>query len=96
MKAIRTPAVAVLLALAVATVACAQPAPERFVGTVQWVAGERMALALDSGTSVPIDLTSADQGDYQTLAAGDRVVVTGTLSPEGDRVIATSIDRASN
>ena len=96
MKAIRAPAVAVLLALAVATVAGAQPVSERFVGTVQSVAGERMTLALDSGSSVPIDLTSADQADYQTLAAGDRVVVTGTLSPERDRVIATSIDRASN
>jgi hypothetical protein len=48
--------VAVLLALAVATVAGAQPASERFIGTVQWIAGERMALALDNGSSVPIDL----------------------------------------
>jgi len=96
MKAIRTPALVLLLALAVATVSSAQPVSERFVGTVQWIAGERMALALDSGSSVPIDLTSADQGDYQTLAPGDRVVVTGTLSPERDRVIATSIAPVSN
>jgi len=96
MKAIRTLAVVVLLALAVATVAGAQSDSERLVGTVQWIAGERMALALDNGASVPIDLTSADQGDYQSLAPGDRVVVTGTVSPERDRVIAASIERASN
>ena len=74
-------AVAVLLTLAVAAVADAQPASERFIGTVQWIGGERMALALDSGSSVPVDLTRADQGDYQSLAPGDRGVVTGTISP---------------
>jgi len=90
------PAVAVLLALAVAAIVGAQSASESFVGTVQWIAGEKMVIALDSGGSVPIDLTSADQGDYQSLAPGDRVVVTGTVSPERDRVIAASIERASN
>src|SRR5262245_35434873 len=96
MEGIKTLVVAILLALAVAMVAGAQSVSERFVGTVQWIAGDRMALALDTGPSVPIDLTSADQGDYQSLAAGDRVVVTGTVSPERDRVIATSIEPASN
>jgi hypothetical protein len=88
-------AVAVLLVLAVATVAGAQPM-ERFVGTVQWIGGETMAVALDNGASVPVDLTRADQGDYQSLAPGDRVVVTGTLSPQRDRVMATSIQRVAN
>jgi hypothetical protein len=82
-------AIAVLLVLAVAAPAGAQS--ERFVGTVQWISGTRMALALDNGASVPIDLTGADQGSYQSLGPGDRVVVTGTVSPERDRVLATSI-----
>jgi len=97
MKSITTSAVVVLLAFAVVVmVVGAQSVVERFIGTVQWISAERMALALDDGSSVPIDLTSADQGDYQSLAPGDRVVVTGTVSPERDRVIATSIARASN
>ena len=88
-------AVAVFLALTVATLAIAQPR-ESFVGTVQWITGAQMALALDSGASVPIDLTNADLSDYQSLGPGDRVIVTGTVSPERDRVIATSISPASN
>jgi len=32
-----------------------------------------------------------DQAEYQTLAPGDLVMVTGILPFEGDRVIATSI-----
>jgi len=94
MGAIRTPVAAILLALAVVTVAGAQSAWE-FVGTVLWISGERMALALDSGSSIAIDLTSTDRGDYQTLSSGDRVVVIGSVAPERDRVIATSI-RAAN
>ena len=87
--------VVVVLVFSVATVAIAQ-AQESFTGTVQWITGENMALALDSGASVPIDLTGADQSSYQTLGPGDRVIVTGTLSPERDRVMATSISPASN
>jgi len=87
--------VALVLAFIVATVGIAQP-QESFIGTVQWITGEKMALALDSGASVPIDLTGADQSSYQTLGPGDRVIVTGTVSPERDRVMATSISPASN
>jgi hypothetical protein len=89
-------AFAVLLVLALAGVVGAQGAPERFMGTVQWLTGERMALALDGGPSVPVDLTGADQGTYQSLSPGDRVVVTGTVSPDRDRVIAISVDRIAN
>jgi hypothetical protein len=32
-----------------------------------------------------------DQAEYQGVAAGDLVIVTGTIPLEGDRVIATSI-----
>ena len=87
--------VALVIAFSLATVSIAQP-QESFIGTVQWITGERMALALDSGASVPIDLTGADLSSYQTLGPGDRVIVTGTLSPERDRVMATSISPASN
>jgi len=42
---------AILLALAVVTVAGAQAVQYYYVGTVLWISGERMALALDSGSS---------------------------------------------
>jgi hypothetical protein len=87
--------VAVLLALILASVAIAQT-QERFIGTVQWIDGVRIALALDNGASVPIDLTNVDQSAYQALGPGDRVIVTGTLSPDRERVMATSISPASN
>ena len=57
---------------------------------------DRGHLVLDSGSSVPIGLTGADQGSYQSLSQGDRVVVTGTVSPERDRVLAISVAPLSN
>jgi len=86
---------ATLLVLAVVAEAKAQFAAERFVGTVQWISGERLALALDDDTSIPVDLTNVDQGSYQDLRPGDRIVVTGKPSPDRDRLIATSIATVS-
>jgi hypothetical protein len=72
----------------------AESAPVRLVGAVQWIGGLGMALALDTGGSIRIDLTSVELTDYQGLASGDRVVVTGVLSARRDRVIASAIARA--
>lgn len=71
-----------------------ESAPERFLGTVQWIGGQTMALMLADGSSVRVDLTQVDQDNYQRLTAGDRVVVTATLPPARDRLIAMSIDPA--
>jgi hypothetical protein len=84
-----------LFLLAVVADAKAQFADERFVGTVQWISGQRLALALDDGTSIPVDLTNVDQGAYQDLGPGDRIVVMGRPSPDRDRLIATSIATVS-
>jgi hypothetical protein len=86
-------ALAVLLLLASTAVAGAQTAapPVQVVGTVQWISGQGMALALDTGSSVPVDLTQVEQDAYQRLITGDRIVVTGTLSPRRNRVLATAI-----
>jgi hypothetical protein len=86
-------ALAVLLLLASTAVAEAQtaPPPVQVVGTVQWISGQGMALALDTGSSVPVDLTQVEQDAYQRLTTGDRIVVTGTLSPRRNRVLATAI-----
>ena len=40
---------------------------------------------------VRVDLRRVDQAEYQSLAAGDLVIVTGIIPYEGDRVVATSI-----
>ena len=40
---------------------------------------------------IRIDLRQVHQEEYRELVTDDAVVVTGTVSNEGDRVIATSI-----
>jgi hypothetical protein len=82
--------VAVALVLP-AVLAGAEAAPVRLIGSVQWIGGLGMALALDTGGSIRIDLTSVELTDYQGLTSGDRVVVTGVLSPRRDHVIASAI-----
>jgi len=87
-------ALAILLLLGFTAVADAQTTtttPVRVTGTVQWIGGQGMALALDTGSSVPVDLTQVEQDNYRGLTAGDRVVVTGVLAPRRNRVIATAI-----
>lgn len=60
-------------------------------GRVAWVAGLRMVVVADNGASVAIDLRRADQRSYGSLRGGDRVVVTGVVAPERDRLIAENI-----
>jgi hypothetical protein len=85
-------ALAVLLLLASVAFAEAQTTmPVQVVGTVQWISGQGMALALDTGSSVPVDLAQVEQDAYQRLTPGDRIVVTGTLAPRRNRVLATAI-----
>lgn len=60
-------------------------------GRVAWVAGLRMVVVADNGVSVSIDLRRADQRSYGSLRGGDRVVVTGVVAPERDRLIAEAI-----
>jgi hypothetical protein len=72
------------------------PAQEyvRVVGAVQWVGGTRMQVMTDAG-SVAIDLRQADQGTYQTLRAGDRIIVDGVIASDRRVVIAQDIWRDS-
>ena len=90
-------AMVVLVAFAIilpAALAGAETAPVRLIGAVQWIGGLGMALALDTGGSIRVDLTSVELTDYQGLTSGDRVIVTGVLSPRRDHVIATAITPA--
>ena len=89
-------AMVALIALVVVVLAAkvdAENAPVRLVGAVQWIGGLGMALALDTGGSIRIDLTSVELADYQGLTSGDRIVVTGVLAARRDHVIATAIAR---
>ena len=73
------------------TPAAAQDQEVRFLGRVSWVAGDTLVVSTDDSPGVRVDLRRVDQAEYQSLAAGDLVIVTGIIPYEGDRVVATSI-----
>jgi len=68
----------------------------QFAGAVSWLAGEKMVVAPPSALPITVDLSQADLSQYSELMPGDWVIVTGTVSPERDRVIATSIQRGGS
>jgi len=70
----------------------AQDAVVQFRGQVSWIAAETLIVSTDDARSVRVDLSQVDQDEYQRLASGDSVIVTGTISDERDRVVATSIE----
>ena len=82
---------AVLLCLLTAVVPAAQELI-RFSGAVQWIS---MQVMTDSGASVAVDLTEADQSSYQALRNGELVVVDGVLSTDRRRIVAHEIWRDS-
>jgi hypothetical protein len=64
------------------------------VGRVQWIAGEKMMLIPDNGDlPVEIDLRKAPLDNYLTLTENDPVIVSGEVSSDGRKVIATSVQR---
>ena len=61
-------------------------------GRVQWIAGDKMMLIPYSGAlPIDIDISRVPLGDYRTLTQGDSVVVSGVVSSDGRRVLATSV-----
>ena len=82
-----------LAALLLLGLVCAAIAEEVrvFHGRVIWVQGTRMALAPDSGGSFDVDVSKVDQTSYQFLKSGDAVTIVGVVTPDGNRVIATTI-----
>jgi hypothetical protein len=83
-----------LLAAALAP-AGAQARPVRFEGTVQWVAGQSMLVALDNGLSVNVDLVRVPQGQYLVLGRGERVLVSGTIASGSRTVTGFSVERVT-
>jgi len=84
-------AVAILSVLCV-TASAAEDTPVRFEGRVLWIAGETLMVATDDSQSINVDLRHVPQDEYQRLGSYDRVIVTGTIPIEGNRVAATSIE----
>ena len=68
-----------LLAVLVSPIAAPAQQRVRFHGYVQWIAGSKMVLAMDSGASVTLDLTEADQSSYRGLMGGDGVTVVAVV-----------------
>jgi hypothetical protein len=74
------------------TPATAQVRYVRVTGWVQWIAGERLMLALDDGSGVvPVDLTRVPLDEYRTLSGRDQVVVTGVPWDDNRGVFGLSI-----
>jgi len=89
--------VAALVALAIVSVLSVaagadRDIPVQFAGRVQWIAGEVLIVATDDDESISVDLAHVPQDEYQRLRNNDRVVVTGSISSEQSRVVATSIE----
>jgi hypothetical protein len=91
----RGAAVVAGFAVTLAAVTLEAQEPVRILGAVQWVAGARMQVMTDTGASLAIDLTEADQRSYQVLRGGEMVVVDGVLSQDRRRIVARDIWRDS-
>ena len=86
-------ATCLIVALAFAP-ALAQPRYIQLTGWVQWIAGEKLMLALDDGSGVvPVDLTQVPLDQYHTLGGHDQVMVTGVVSEDNRGVFGLSIRR---
>jgi hypothetical protein len=84
-------AAAILLAAALAT-ASAQGRIVQVNGRVLWIMGQKMVVSPPSaGVPVNVDLTQLDQTQYASLTPGTLVDVTGVVSYDGRRMIATSV-----
>lgn len=71
----------------------AQDRPLRIEGRVAWISGQTLVLLPDGSPSINIDLTNLPQDQQSTLRQGDRIVVTGTVVSERNRVVAEAIER---
>jgi len=75
----------------------------RLDGRVQWIAGQTMILATNTdlmGSYVPqalwsvrVDLRRVPQAEYDALAQGDFITVTGVLSDDNRLLIGASIEQ---
>ena len=85
--------VASLLPLAglITTAGAQEPPVVRLQGRVLWTASQTMALAVDEGPAINIDLRRVPQSDLQSLGTNEYVVVTGLVVRGSRQFIAMSI-----
>jgi hypothetical protein len=93
MKRSWTIAVVVSALLFAFELGAAQDRPLRVEGRVAWISGQTMVLMPDGSPSINIDLSQVPQDQHGKLREGDRVVVTGAVANERNRVIAGAIER---
>ena len=99
----RIAGISVILLLGLVGSAYSQESYLRLEGHVQWIAGQTMILATNTDGmdsyiprslwSIRVDLTRVPQDEYDALAQGDLVTVTGVLSDDNGRLFGTSIER---
>lgn len=85
-----------LLLVAVRAPVDAQDRLVRLDGRVQWIAGQAMAVQLDNGGSVSVDLVHVPQDQYAAMSLNERVTVFGVISDGARRVSGTSILRGDS
>jgi len=92
----RLSVLAVAASLLVSTVglgSAQDAAAVRVEGRVMWRAGQTAVIAPDGKPSVNIDLSQVPQDQYGALKEGDRVIVTGAMPNERNRVLAATVER---
>ena len=77
---------------ALSVAGAADDLPIRFQARVLWIAAQTLLVATEDSQSISVDLTQVRQDQYQRLGRNDRVIVTGTIPAERNRVVATSIE----
>jgi hypothetical protein len=67
----------------------------RFEGRLLWLSGDTMAVAVNDGPSVSIDLSKVPQSDYQGLEEGEWVMVLAEYSRDRRELYGLSVTRYS-
>ena len=91
---------AALILLAVVLLSLAMPGPAdaqrvRFEGRLLWISGNTMAVAVNDGQSVSINLGNVPQSDYQGLEEGEWIMVLAEYSRDRRNLLGLSVTRYS-
>ena len=94
------PRAALILLLAVVLLSLAMPGPAaaqrvRFEGRLLWISGNTMAVAVNDGQSVTINLGNVPQSDYQGLEEGEWIMVLAEYSRDRRNLLGLSVTRYS-
>ena len=66
-----------------------------FTGRVIWIEANTMAFVPEGGGGAfDVDISKLDQTSYAFLKSGDRVTVVGVVTPDGNKLIASSLTPA--